>query len=431
LAIRRIIPVSSGKGGVGKTTFAVNFSLALAQHGRVVLVDLDTGTSSIRNAIDTPIERDLYHFLKRNEPLSNCITRLSPSLDPTGRFRNFGFIAGPLHLIEEITNYGAERKQRLIQALNGLDTDYLVLDMKAGLDSNVLDFLPFSNSGILVFTPHLPSATLAASDIVKAILFRKLRLVFGRNSPFFATVEGRLDLWKLINDLIDRVEDVYEDSIHNLDDFVADLYGSLGDHPIARTVQTTIDEFRVHYVLNLFNGIDDSFNTAIKPFIENLTTNVSSRCGVTNLGWITKSEAIHQANCAKIPAMLHPFQGRSKEVAPKLDRYAQELEDLRATSIGLEAPKPLKKPIPTIDSPTVKKVDPGDHLTNQLDVLRAMFLQKKDDDYSANFEYVTQRALFTMKNRRPSEFGDARIFQPQEMLDLMFARSGPKRKLDS
>jgi hypothetical protein len=41
-------------------------------------------------------------------------------------------------------------------------------------------------------------------------------------------------------------------------------------------VQQTLDEFRVHYVLNLFNGVDDSFNTAVKPFVENLTSNVSA-----------------------------------------------------------------------------------------------------------------------------------------------------------
>src|SRR4051812_7893434 len=326
VAIKRIIPISSGKGGVGKTTYAINFALALSRHGRTVLVDLDTGTSAIRNAIDTPIERDLYHFFRRKEPLNHCVTVLGAHLDPQRQYSNFGFVAGPLHLIEEITNFGAAHKLELMRAINTLDADYVVLDMRAGLDANVIDFLPFSNSGILIFTPHLPSATLAASDIVKAILFRKLRLIFSKDSPFFATVGEKLDYWRLINELIDRVEDVYDSSVQNLDAFADDLAQNLGDHPISRTVQQTIDEFRVHYVLNLFNGVDDSFNTAVRPFLENLTANVSARCGVTNLGWITRSDVIHQANCNKIPALLLRTADKKKQ---RVSRVEQELDELR------------------------------------------------------------------------------------------------------
>src|SRR5438045_1047902 len=213
VAIKRIIPISSGKGGVGKTTFAINFSLALSQHGRTLLVDLDTGTSAIRNAIDVPIAKDLYHFFRKGEPLNRCVTHLDDKLDPERRFRNFGFVAGPMHLIDEITNFGAANKAKLIEGINSLDADYVILDMRAGLDSNVIDFLPFSNSGILIFTPHLPSATLAASDIVKAILFRKLRLIFSKESPFFETIGQNLNYWRLINDLIDRVEEVDDSSV--------------------------------------------------------------------------------------------------------------------------------------------------------------------------------------------------------------------------
>ena len=418
MAIKRIIPVSSGKGGVGKTTFAINFSLALSRHGRTVLVDLDTVTS----AIDVPIAKDLYHFFRRNEPLGNCITPLDGKLDPERRYPNFGFIAGPMHLIDEITNFGADHKQRLIAAINGLDADYIILDMRAGLDANVIDFLPFSNSGILIFTPHLPSATLAASDIVKAILFRKLRLVFSKDSPFFATVEGQLDFWRLTNELIDRVEDVYDSSVPNLDAFADDLQASLGDHPITRTVQQTLDEFRVHYVLNLFNGVDDSFETAVKPFIENLTHNVSARCGVTNLGWITRSDAVHRANCNKIPALL---LGDAKKKA-KPSRVEQELEDLRL-AIGLN-PAPRRKPKDV--RPVFYEPDPSDHLANQLNVLKMMFEQKKDDDYHANFDYASQRALFTMKTRRASEFGDVRIYTPREMLHTIFAKSNVPTSID-
>jgi MinD-like ATPase involved in chromosome partitioning or flagellar assembly len=409
---------------VGKTTFAINFALALSRYGRTVLVDLDTGTSAIRNAIDVPVTKDLYHFFRKNSPLGDCVTPLDDRLDPDGRYRGFGFVAGPMHLIEEITNFGAGHKARLIEAISTLPADYVVLDMRAGLDANVIDFLPFSNSGILVFTPHLPSATLAASDIVKAILFRKLRLIFRKDSPFFETVPDSAFSFKLINELIDQVEDVYDSTVPNLDAFADDLLQNLGDHPITRTVQTTIDEFRVHYVLNLFNGVEDSFNTAVKPFLDNLTQNVSARCGVTNLGWITRSDVIHRANCNRVPALLLREEKKKKAKPAEIDIRAMvglESPNLRASRSPKEATKRM-------GGPDDKVAD--DPLSRQLETLKAMFEQKKNDDFYANFEYVTQRTLFSMKTRRASELGDVRVYTAQEMLASLFAKSNIPSTID-
>src|SRR5688572_19286844 len=172
---RRIIPISSGKGGVGKTTIALNYALSLSRHGRTVLIDLDTGTSSVRNCVDVPVVRDLYHFFKKGHRLDDCATALDRRIDPAGLYSDFAFIASPKHLIEDITNFTPARREQLIDGINALDARFIVLDLKAGLDLNVIEFLPYSNSGMLVFTPHLPAATLAAADVVKAILFRKLR----------------------------------------------------------------------------------------------------------------------------------------------------------------------------------------------------------------------------------------------------------------
>jgi hypothetical protein len=163
----------------------------------------------------------------------------------------------------------------------------------------------------------------------------------------------------------------------------------------------------------------------VKPFVENLTQHVSARCGVTNLGWITRSDAIHRANCNKIPALLLPPE---KKKAPKSDRVARELADLRLTAIGLDPKRPQP---PQAGKPRFASTgDPSDHLANQLSVLRQMFDQKKDDDFYANFDYASQRALFTMKNRRPSELGDLRVYTPDEMLKAIFAKSNVPTSID-
>ena len=60
-------------------------------------------------------------------------------------------------------------------------------------------------------------------------------------------MEGGLDFWRLTNELIDHVEDVYDSTVPNLDAFTADLFASLGEHPISRTIGATIEEFRRNF----------------------------------------------------------------------------------------------------------------------------------------------------------------------------------------
>lgn len=411
---KRIIPVSSGKGGVGKTTVATNFALSLSRFAPTILVDLDTGTSSVRSSIGVPVAHDLYHFFRKGRRLDECVTRLPDSWDPDGLYRGFGFVAGPLHLIEEVTNFGPEKKARLCDAINKLPADYVILDMKAGLDANVVDFLPWSNSGILVFTPHLPSATLAASDIVKAILFRKLRIVFSPSSPFYAQVKDPRTTTLLVNDLLDEVEDVYEPGLPNLDAFLVDLAAALGDHPVLDQVARTVEHFRVHYVLNSFNGVDEAFDTAVKPFVENLVSTVSERMTLTNLGWVVRSDEIHQGNCRKRPVLLAPPDGRP---ASRPTRGERELDALIRETAGLAAdPRPRKPVLPVPTRP-----DPESALARELDALNRMYHRRGNrDDPRDNFDYLTARALHLLERARPSEFGTARLVGPVEILRSFF-----------
>lgn len=408
---RRIIPVSSGKGGVGKTTFAINYALSLSRHGRTVLIDLDTGTSSVRTSIDTPVPRDLYHFFKKGLPLEECITPLDQHLDPEGQFANFGFVAGPKHMIEDITNFDRARRGRLIDAINALPADFVVLDLKAGLDENVIAFLPFSNSGILLFTPHLPAATLAASDIVKAILFRKLRGLFAPGSHLYEELPGITPAF--VNDLLDRVEDVYDESVPNLDAFADDLRHAMGEHPVVTMVSELVGSFVVHYVLNLFNGVRDSFDSAVKPFMNNLAENVSGRMTIVNLGWVVAHEEINRAAQQRVPALLYREPRRSPAPAPRGARL--ELEKLASQYLG---PRSAARATAAPAAGVARRgATPrtSHYLEAQLDMLQRMYEGLETAGYRDNFRYIAHRSLHVLSSRRIADFGETRILKDDEL----------------
>ena len=411
--MRRIIPVSSGKGGVGKTTFATNFALTLSRVSPTVLIDLDTGTSSIRNTIDVPVKKDLYHFFRKGAGLEECLTPLDFRIDPDGTYANFAFIAAPRHAIDEITNLRDDLRWRLLHAINGLDARFIVLDLRAGLDANVLDFLPLSNSGILVFTPHHPAATLAAADIVKSLLFRKLRIIFSEGSPFFRSLPDTSH-HRMVTELLDSVEDVYDESLPNLDTFLVDLHGALGDNPYLRAIAWVLRSFGVYFVLNMFDGVQESYETSIRPFVESLRRNVSGKLTLTNLGWVVQDPRIHEANCRRTPILLQQPEERRLD-AP--DPVRQELAALESAVLGLPAGR-RERPR-RVDPDELQRIDPSCTVDRQLEILERMYRDHGDRQVRENFAYIAHRALHVMRNLPPESFGLPRLYTPLEIFEQL------------
>lgn len=394
--MKRIIPVSSGKGGVGKTTFAINFALGLSKYGKTVLIDLDFGTSSIRNSIELPIKYDLYHFFKKNVPLKDCITPLDSKLDPGGEYKNFGFIASPYGSMDEFVHIDEEKRKNLIREINALDANFIILDLKAGLDSRVLDFMPFSNSGILIFTPTLPAANFAAVEIVRSQILRRLKVLFSPSSPLWRSLKKwDIDYVKLFAEILQKIEDVYDETFKNIDKLIDEAEEALREE-IVEKLKESVWEFKVYFVLNRFNELEESLNSVISPFLSRLSEFVSSGLNVISLGWIVESSEIYESGRKKIPALLLPST-RKKDVTVNILDLLSGKEKLKISK----------------DEPS----SPPDPIQEQIEIIKRAYTVTSSHSYKENFEYIAKRALFLLKNRPIHSFGAPFLVSSEEEME--------------
>lgn len=418
----RIIPVSSGKGGVGKTTFAIHYALMLARYGRTILVDLDMGTSSVRNSIDAPVPYDLYHFFRKNVRLEDCITPLTTRLDPQHRYKNFGFIASPRGLIEDLMNFDEYQKARLIRAINSLQADYIVIDLKAGIDAKVLDFLPHANTGVVVFTPLVPSAVFAASEMVKALILRKLRALFSFDSFLLRSGISQLQVANYLQH-IELMEDVYEAREKNLEEFLLLLQNEIDNEIVLAMIGNVIRDFRIFYVLNRFNSVTDSVEKIIRPFTESIQRSISPYLKMINLGWIVEDERFTQSATQRIPLLLQPAEHKVPPRKMDGDLLNQWMAELKKEFAPLPRPRGYGLAAAVAAPPPPRPAPAKDALEQQLVLLKAMFENQEKKDFRLNLDYVTQRTLHLMRHGRFDDFGDVKLFAtPQDRAEAISAR---------
>lgn len=163
-----ILVVGGGKGGVGKTCFAVNISVEIARKGwRVLLVDADLSCSNVETVLGAhPDARlDDFFYQKGGKDIQQVICET--------QYENLRIIPGTTGLLD-VANPKYQQKVALIRELQMLDADLIVVDLDAGAHLNTLDFfLMTNNKGVVVITPEKTSID-NAFKFLRAALFRRI-----------------------------------------------------------------------------------------------------------------------------------------------------------------------------------------------------------------------------------------------------------------
>jgi flagellar biosynthesis protein FlhG len=180
----RIIPVASGKGGVGKSLVAANLSVALAQAGqRVVLADLDLGASNLHLVLGHQSPKaGIGTFLNDTKSDFNLVIADT-------EVRGLRFIPGDTE-IPGTANLKAFQLKALVRRFLALknETDVLILDLGAGTHQSILDFFLLSGQGIVVSAPAV-TAVLNAYVFLKNSVFRMMYTAFQKDSSAKAYLE--------------------------------------------------------------------------------------------------------------------------------------------------------------------------------------------------------------------------------------------------
>jgi flagellar biosynthesis protein FlhG len=157
----RILAVTSGKGGVGKTSTSVNLAIALAARGaRVILMDADLGLANVEVLMGINSLYNIEHVIEGERKMRDILVN-----GPGG----IQLVPGSSGLakVADLTQQG---RANLLNGLHELqqDADFIIIDTMAGIGRNVIAFALAADDVLLITTPE-PSSIVDAYAMLKTI----------------------------------------------------------------------------------------------------------------------------------------------------------------------------------------------------------------------------------------------------------------------
>lgn len=184
--LARVITVTSGKGGVGKSNTAINLAIWFRKMGqRVIILDADFGLANIEIMFGTVPKHNLCDLIYQGKNIKEIIT-WGPG--------EVGFISGGSGIVG-LSNLSRDYLIYIIQNLAQLDAiaDVIIIDTGAGISDAVLEFLVASGEILLVTTPE-PTSITDSYSLLKSL----------NRHPRFSQEESKI---KVIANRVEKPED--------------------------------------------------------------------------------------------------------------------------------------------------------------------------------------------------------------------------------
>ena len=163
--VARVITVTSGKGGVGKSSVSINLAMQFRKQGKsVIIFDADFGLANIEVMFGAIPKYNLADMIFRGKGFKDIIVE-----GPEG----IGFISGGSG-INGLGNMNREQVQYLVYKLKELEmlADIIIIDTGAGISDSVLEFVAASGEVVLVTTPE-PTSITDSYALLKALNARE------------------------------------------------------------------------------------------------------------------------------------------------------------------------------------------------------------------------------------------------------------------
>jgi len=203
----RVIAVSSGKGGVGKTFFSIHLAARAVKKGlRVLLLDADLGLANVDVMLGLSGQGSVKQVISGESSLSDMLLQAKQGFDvlPGGS----GFA--------DLTALNGQQQQILMDEMRETAKDYdlVIIDTAAGISDNVLFFVASSESCLVVLTPD-PTSLTDAYALIKVLSQQRDVRRFMVTLNQADKVDGELTFRRLMS-VADRYLDVHLDYVGNM-----------------------------------------------------------------------------------------------------------------------------------------------------------------------------------------------------------------------